>query len=537
MNRRAANDELKSARAEIATLAARCRELQDENLKLAQRNAHLEEQFRLAQQQHFAPKSEKLKDRLFDEAEQIAVAEPDGDDGEDTDAGELLLDTGLPEADERKRRKRGRKPLPADLPRIRIEHDIPDGQKICACCSHPMHRMGEQLSEQLHVEVKVSVLQHVRFKYACRHCERTALNTPIVTAPMPPQPLPGSSASAAMIATVMAGKYVDGTPLYRMTGALGRADITISRGTLANWIIRPAELHLARLYEMMHSILKSQPLIHGDETTVQVLKEENRAAQSKSYMWVYRSAQDCEQPVVLFEYQPGRGQQHPQAFLAGYRGLLMSDGYSAWRSLEGVTHLGCMAHARRLFHKALKAQKKPGGRPQKGLEFFAQLYRVEALARGELPSDETRANHTFKLRQKHSVPLLAAFKAWLDTQAPQVPPESKIGEAINYTLSQWNYLSRYVSDGRAPIDNNVLERDIRPFVIGRKSWLFSDTVDGAKASAIIYSIVLTCRACGVEPFAYLRHVLTEMPKRAADANIDDLLPFNFAKRAADPDPG
>ena len=437
MNRRTANDELEAARAEIASLTARCRELQDENLKLAQRNAHLEELFRLAQQQHFAPKSEKLKDRVFDEAEQTAAAEPDGEDSEDD--GAELPDTGLPETEERKRRKRGRKPLPANLPRIRIEHDLPDDQKRCACCSHPMHRMGEQTSEQLHIEVKASVLQHVRFKYACRHCERTALNTPIVTAPMPPQPLPGSSASAAMIATVMVGKYVDGTPLYRMAEALGRADIAISRGTLANWIIRPAESHLARLYEAMRRILKSQPLVHGDETAVQVLKEENRAAQTKSYMWVYRSAQDCEQPVVLFEYQPGRGQQHPQTFLAGYRGLLMSDGYSAWRSLDGVTHLGCMAHARRLFHKALKAQKRPGGRPLKGLEFFAQLYRVETLARGDLPPGETRTRYVFVLRQKHSEPVLAAFKAWLDAQAPLVPPESAIGKAINYTLGQWTY--------------------------------------------------------------------------------------------------
>ncbi|WP_156529238.1 IS66 family transposase, partial [Caballeronia udeis] len=168
-------------------------------------------------------------------------------------------------------------------------------------------------------EVKASVLQHVRFKYACRHCERHAERTPVITAPMPAQPLPRSNASAAMIATVTADKYVDGTPLYRMAHALARADIEVGRATLANWIIRPAELHYSRLYEALRKTLLSQQLIHGDETTVQVLKEPGKTAQSTSYMWVYRSAEDCCEPVVLFDYQPGRAQQYPQAFLAGYK--------------------------------------------------------------------------------------------------------------------------------------------------------------------------------------------------------------------------
>jgi transposase len=378
--------------------------------------------------------------------------------------------------------------------------------------------------------VKASVLQHVRFKYACRHCERNAESTPIVTAPMPAQPLPGSNASAALIATVTAGKYVDGTPLYRMEDALSRANIAVGRGTLANWIIRPAQLHYSRLYEALRQTLLSQQLIHGDETTVQVLKEPGKTAQSTSYMWVYRSAEQCEQPVVLFDYQPGRGQEYPQAFLAGYTGMLMSDGYAAWRTLDAATHLGCLAHARRAFVDALKGQKKPGGRAAQALEYFKALYQVETLAKGGLPEGETRDDYTYRLRQEHSVPLLTAFKTWLDEQAPHVLPESLLGKAISYTRNQWEYLSRYVIDGRAPIDNNVIERDIRPFCTGRKSWLFSDTVAGAKASAMVYSLMLTCRACNVEPYAYLLHVLTELPQRAPDADITDLLPFNFAKR-------
>ena len=221
------------------------------------------------------------------------------------------------------------------------------------------------------------VLQHVRFKYACRHCERTALHTPIVIAPMPAQPLPGSVATSSTLALVLASKYVDGTPLYRLEQALARANVSISRGALGNWVIRSADLHLQRLYEALKEKLRSQPVVHGDETWVQVLKEDGRDAQAKSFMWVYRSGRDSEQPIVVFDYQPGRGQQHPQAFLGDYRGLLMSDGYDAWRTLGGAIHLGCMAHARRKFTDALKARKKPGGPPLQALKFFEALYEVE----------------------------------------------------------------------------------------------------------------------------------------------------------------
>ena len=514
--------------AQVADDAQRLAERDARIDELVKRLDTLEEQYRLALAQRFAPKSEKRVDRLFNEAEQIAESEP----AEEDDDLPALPDTGLPDATSVPG-KRGRKPLPAHLPRKRVEFDLPEDQKACTCCGNALHRIGEDVSEQLHYEVKVTVLQNARFKYACRHCETHAERTPIVLAPMPAQPLPGSHASAAMIATVTTGKYVDGTPLYRMADVLARSNVAVSRGTLANWIIRPSELHYGRLYEALHKTLLSQSLIHGDETTVQVLKEPGKAAQSKSYMWCYRSAEECAEPVVLFEYQPGRGQEYPKAFLGDYAGMLMSDGYAAWRTLKKATHFGCMAHARRAFTDVLKGQKnKPSPRVAKALEYFQALYQVEALAKGKLPDGETRADYTYRLRQQHSVPLLNAFKTWLDDLAPKVLPESLLGKAISYCRNQWTYLSRYVIDGRAPIDNNVIERDIRPFCTGRKSWLHCDTVSGAKASAMVYSLVLTCRACGVEPHAYLLHVLTELPRRAPDADISDLLPFNYAKRQA-----
>lgn len=514
----------------VEELTVRIAALQAQNRQLAERVVKLEEELALARLHRFAPKSEKHIDRLFNEAEQ--AADEDDADSEDGDVV-VLPDTGLPASEGATGKKRGRKALPENLPRERVEYDLADDQKVCPCCAGRMHRMGETVTEQLHIEVKAKVLQNVRFKYACRHCDRTGINTPVVTAPMPTQPLPGSIATASTLAFALVHKYVDGTPLYRLAQAFERAGVPVSRGALGHWVIGSSEKHLSRIYDALKLRLRSQPLIHGDETTVQVLKEKNREAASTSYMWAYRSGEDSDEPIVLLDYQPGRGQIHPQTFLGDYRGILMSDGYTAWRTLAGATHLGCMAHSRRRFVDALKARKKGGGPPEQALRFFEQLYRVERQARNEKPDKgETQASCIRRFRQQHSVPILNALKLWLDQIAPKVLPDSKLGDAVSYTLNQWGYLTRYTGDGSMPIDNNLLERDIRIFATGRKSWLFSDTVDGARASAIVYSLVLTCRACGVEPLAWLRHVLAELPQRPQNAAIDDLMPFNFVKAAA-----
>jgi transposase len=517
----------------VHELMAQIAALQAQNRQLAERIFKLEEELALARLHRFAPRSEKRMDRLFNEADQAADEErADDEDGSEDGDVAVLPDTGLPASEGTQGKKRGRKALPQYLPRERVEYDLPDDQKACPCCAGQMHRMGETVTEQLHIEVKAKVLQNVRFKYACRHCDRTGINTPVVIAPMPAQPLPGSIATASTLAFALVHKFVDGTPLYRLAQTFERAGVPVSRGALGHWVIGSSERHLSRIYDTLKTRLRSQPLIHGDETTVQVLKEKDREAASTSYMWAYRSGADSAEPIVLLDYQPGRGQIHPQAFLGDYRGILMSDGYAAWRTLEGATHLGCMAHSRRRFVDALKARKNGGGPPEQALRFFEQLYRVEQQARDEIPDDgETRVQCIRRFRQQHAVPVLKGLKAWLDAMAPKVLPDSKLGDAVHYTLNQWDYLTRYTDDGSMPIDNNLLERDIRVFATGRKNWLFSDTVAGAKASAIVYSLMLTCRASGIEPLAWLRHVLTELPQRTADAEIDDLLPFNFAKTA------
>jgi transposase len=326
--------ELRAYIRELEAKAAASVRYQEQIVALQQRVDTLEEQFRLAQLKRFAPSSEKygLQGCLFNEAER-------------EDATPVAADqTAASEEPVARHKKPGRKPLPVHLPRQRVEHDLPESDKVCSCCHGALHRIGEETTEQLDiVPAKVVVLEHVRFKYGCRQCERHGETSKIVTSPMPAQPIPGSIASPSTLATVMTAKYADGMPLYRQQAALERSDVPVVRGTLGNWCIKGGHL-LSPLYAALHSVLLSHPIIHGDETTVQVLKENGRSAQSTSYMWVYRTAEGSEQPVVLFEYQAGRGHIHPKRFLNGYRGTVMTDGYAAWRMLEGVTHLGCMAH-------------------------------------------------------------------------------------------------------------------------------------------------------------------------------------------------
>ncbi|ASY67175.1 transposase [Sinorhizobium fredii] len=296
--------------AQLAANAAEIAALKTEKEALSQRVVKLEEELALARLHRFAPRSEKHVDRIFNEAEEGA-----DEDGADSHESELIdiPDTGLPPVESITGQKRGRRPLPQNLPRERVEYDLADDQKACPCCRHQMHRMGEAVTEQLHIEVKAKVLQNVRFKYACRLCDRTGINTPVVIAPMPTQPLPGSIATASTLAFALVHKYVDGTPLYRVAQTFERAGVPVSRGALGHWVIGSSEKHLHRIYDALKLRLRLQPLIHGDETTVQVLKEKDKEATSTSYM-------GSEQELFLVT----RGLYQPKTAIG-----LLSKGYHA----------------------------------------------------------------------------------------------------------------------------------------------------------------------------------------------------------------
>ncbi|SNX50900.1 Transposase IS66 family protein [Vibrio thalassae] len=333
------------------------------------------EQFRRAQAMHYLPQSEKFPAQgcLFNEAEQLNDAPVDNDDPET----ETITYT----------RKRGRKPINPNLPREVIEHDLADSEKVCNCYQSPMHAIGVETSEQIEIIPKqVKVLRHERKKYACRHCKQQGTGSKVVTAKMPKQPLPGSIATAGTLATIAVSKYADGLPLYRIEKELSRVGLDIQRTTLANWMIKTAEL-LFPIYQALHQILLKEPVMHGDETTLQVLKEPCKKAESKSYLWAYASPEQSLTPVTLFEYQPGRAHHYPKRFLDKYAGSIMTDGYSAWRMLDNVQHLGCWAHARRKFKDALDLSPKKVGQAKQALSYIQKLYAIEKKAKNLSPDE------------------------------------------------------------------------------------------------------------------------------------------------------
>lgn len=496
--------------------------------QLAAKDNHialLEEKLRLASQKRFAASSEKAGDNqlgLFNEAEQASSddASPDATASDET--------TVVPE---HKRKKPGRKPLPDHLPRMRVEHDIAEAAKLCACGCRKT-KIGEEVSEQLDIiPARIQVLQHVRFKYACRSCEGTDDDGPtVITALMPPQPIPKSNASPGLLAYIATSKFCDGLPLYRLEKMFPRIGIVLLRATMAYWMIRCGDL-IEPLIERMHAVQIAHDIIQMDETSVQVLKEKGRSPQSQSYMWVRRGGPP-DQPVILFDYEPSRGGSVPARLLENFRGVLQTDGYEAYRIVakrNDIFSVGCLAHARRKFDEALKAQKKKGrgGLAKQGFDYIQRLYRVEREARERnLDADSRKA-----LRDEKAKPIWNELRQWLDRAVGQVPPKSLTGKALGYLDKQWPRLIRVLDDGRIEVDNNGCENAIRPFVLGRKAWLFADTPAGATASARLYSLIETAKANGLEPYAYLARVFADLPAALAaqdDAAITQLLPWNVA---------
>lgn len=476
--------------------------------------ASLQEKLNLLVAKRFGPSSEKGETPqlgLFDEAE-AAVQEAEEADAEP--------ETTTVPAHQRKRP--GRKPLPDYIERVEVLHDLPEAEKVCPHDGTALERIGEEVSEQLDVvPAQVRVLRHVRPKYGCPCCREG-----VKTAKLPPQPIPKSIASPGLLAHVCTAKYVDGLPLHRQEAILQRAGVDIPRATLAGWMLKLGDLILP-LVNLLRDTLLGHDCIQMDETTVQVLKERQRPAQSPSYMWVQRGGPP-QRPVVLFDYDPSRSQAVPVRLLEGFSGFLQCDGYDGYNAVAqnpDVRLVGCWAHARRKFDEAVKAQgkkgKAKGGRATKGLGFIQKLYRVETLAKDASPEE------CYRLRQEQAVPLLNDLRAWLDKALPQVPPQSAVGKALHYLAGEWDKLVRYVEDGRIAIDNNAAERAIRPFVIGRNNWLFSDTPQGAHASARLYSLIATAKANGHEPYRYLRHVFKELPAAESVEDFEALLPFNL----------
>jgi len=479
----------------------------------------LEENIRLLKNEIFGRKTEKRRvpdDRqiaLFDEAE----SNPSDRTDQDTSEEKIVV---APHS----RRKRGRKPLPADLPRVEIIHDIDESEKTCPCGCQ-LQRIGEEVCEKLdYVPAKIQVKRHIRYKYACPECEGVEDEGPTVKiAPAPVQLLPKSMATSGLIAHIVTAKFEDALPLYRQEKIFSRLGIDLPRATMAGWMIKTAE-KADPLLRMLHQEIRSGPLVNIDETPVQVLNEPNRPNTSKSYMWVFRGG-DPEHPALIYQYHPSRKGQVPLNFLNGYRGFVQTDGYNGYEALgrqSGVVLVGCWAHARRKFDKVIKARANPKkqGLAEEAFNYIGRLYKIEKEARkNEFDVDQIKT-----VRQLKAKPILDEFKEWLDAKVSITPPKGLLGKAINYNLSYWNRLVRYIDDGRLRPDNNLAENAIRPFVVGRKNWLFSGHPNGAHASAALYSLIETAKANGLKPYLYLRYLFDRLPHCKTENDYKMLLP-------------
>jgi transposase len=495
----------------------------EENLLLKAEVAWYREQLGLAKKRLYGAKSEKTpiaqEAMLFNEAEACA--------------SDILPDpeTETITYNRRKKVPGKREAQLADLPLEEIFYELPEEAQVCPQCSGPLHEMGHDVRQEIEITpAKVVLVKHHAAKYACRNCNRNEIETPILTAPMPKSAFPNSLASPCAVAYIMSQKFVEGLPLYRQEASLQRLGIEISRQTMANWMIAGADW-LEQIIRRMKEKLLDRDILHADETPLQVLQEEGRRPQQTSYMWLYRSGRDGP-PIVLYEYQETREGKHPRNFLEEYAGFLHVDGYGVYEQLPGATLVGCWSHARRNFFEIVDllspmAKKKGDTAAHKGLDYCNRLFAIERDLHDVTPAER------FAGRGERSGSVLTEFRAWLDEMARETLPKTPIGKAIRYCLNQWSKLTAFMLDGRLEISNNRAERSIKPFVIGRKNWLFASSPRGAEASATIYSLVETAKENGLNPLAYMTYLFEQLPNSNwKDPEIlDTLLPWSEAIQA------
>lgn len=504
--------------AEVAVLEETILKQKAEIDELKRKLEHMNEVFANAQRARFGQSSEKntyvLQEQtsLFNEAES----------SQNHKAEEPKPETIFVEAHERKK-KRSQAEMLNHLPEEEVLLEVPEDQLACSKCGGKMKPIGKKFlrHEMQIIPKQIKLLAYYAVTYACDSCEKDTGFAHIISVKPPVPLMKHSLASPSTVAYIMTQKYVDGLPLARQEKIWAREGISLSRATMANWVIQCSEVWLKPLYRHMKQELLTHSVIHADETVVQVLKEDGKPATSESRMWLYASAALLKHQVRLFEYQPDRSGKRPESFLRGFTGWLITDGYAGYNQVQGVTHCGCWAHARRKWREAM-----PDGATVKtskaaiGFQYCNKLFAEERKC--VLYKPEYRKEY----RQNRELPLLEEYFAWLNTVHPE--KGSKLEEAVRYSMNQKEQLCAFLDSGEVPISNNLAENAIRPFTLGRKNWLFCDTSKGAEASAVVYSLVESAKANGIEPFAYLQHVLVQLPyfgKSPSHEELETLMPW------------
>lgn len=488
------------------------------------------------------PKQMQLFETLLD---QLAPADPPACD-----------DVSEPASTDQSRNGHGRRRLPKELPRRTVIHDLPEADKPCPGCGAMRHVIGRETHEKLDfVPAQVTVVEHVRLKYACRACEQNAAESgpQIVVADPPSSPIEKGLAEPGLLAHVIVSKYSDHLPLHRQERILARSGIEISRSTTCGWARQCASL-LRPLHGRMAALVRLSKVIHTDDTPVKVQDRDLDRTRTGRF-WVYLG--DRSHPYTVFDYTPSRSRDGPHRFLAGWSGHLQADAFGGYDGIYAgevggaVTEVACWAHARRKFYEA--RQSDPAASNQ-ALAYIRLLYAVETEARqranglrkeralsddeaGRSPGSPPCAELALALRQEKSVPRLAQFKAWLESQQASgggpVLPKSPMGQAMTYALNQWEALCVYAADGDLAIDNNAAENALRCVAVGRNNWLFCGSDNGGETAAILFSFTATCRRHEIDPFAYLRDVLNRLPATPIN-DIDQFLPDRWAGSSKNP---
>jgi transposase len=485
--------------------------------KQAAEIARLNERIRLLQYRFFGPKSERLifdvgQGELFNEAE-LTVSKSEA--AEETE--QITY--------KRRKKRKGRELDLSRHPCVEIIHKLPEEEKIHSC-GQEMKLIGYEISYKVRIVPRQVVAEkHMREKFACPcdGVETEGVEGAVRTAPVPPQMLEKTIATPSLLADVITAKFCDALPFYRQEKIFNRYGFGITRETLSRWAIQLHERALV-MRDLMEEDLLAGTWMGMDETHVRVMGEKDRKNTTKSYMWV-RSGASPGGRIVLYDYRPTRSGGNAIDLLGRWKGTLVCDGYAGYDTAaraNGFQQAGCWAHVRRKFHEAYIAAGKIGNAGE-GLEYIQKMYTVEKEAKAlGLDPDQRR-----QLRRDKTGPVLDDLKTWLDRMASGTPPKSLLGSAVRYTLGQWEKLKVFLEDGRLPLDNNLTENAIRPFVVGRKNWLFSACPRGADASAFLYSLVETAKASGIEPFWYLNYLFEKFPYSKGEKDYRALLPYNL----------
>ncbi|NLC35039.1 MAG: IS66 family transposase [Alcaligenaceae bacterium] len=426
-----------------------------------------------------------------------------------------LISLGGPQPEPKPASQPKRQALPPELPRVQIHHEPHATTCACGC---QMLRIGEAITEKLdYIPGVFSVEQHIRGKWACRQCET------LTQAPMPAQVIDKGIATSGLLAHVLVAKYADHLPLYRQAQIYARAGVKIPRSTLAEWV-GVCGVRLQPLVDALRAAILNEPVVHADETPVQVLQPGSKKAH-RAYLWAYAPGAFQDLKAVVYDFTEGRSGAHARAFLGDWRGELICDDYSGYKACfqQGMAEVGCMAHARRKFYELHQTGKSQIA--EQALKSIGQLYEIEAQGAG-LPPEERQ-----RLRAQQARPLAEALHAWMTAHRSKVPDGTDIARALDYSLKRWVALTRYLDDGRLPIDNNHIENQIRPISLGRKNWLFAGSQRAGRRAAVVMSLIQSAKMNGHDPYAYLKDVLTRLPTHP-NSRIEELLPHRWQPEVA-----